>query len=686
MKFLYPEFLFALFALSIPILVHLFNFRRFKRIEFTNVRFLKEIKEETTSRSRLRHLLVLAARLLAIFFLVMAFAQPFIPDKDTPLARTEHAVSIYVDNSFSMEALSREGTLLDDAKRKALEIIDAYNPNDKFQLLTNDFEGRHQRLLTRDEFITLLEEVRISPAFRTADEIISRQAAVFYNLPRTEKTAYLVSDFQKNMVLKDELQADSSLNIRWIPVQASSVANISIDTVYFISPIHRAGEPEELVAKISNNGTEKVENVSLKLLINEEQKSLANLSVEAGETRTDTLRYTPARPGWQEGQVVLTDHPISFDDRYFFSYKIEERIPILLVNEDQVNPYLNAVYKSDPYFRPENTSSSAINYAALSTYRLIILNGLKSISSGLSQELLKYLGSGGSLAVFPASDSDPQSYSDFLGSLNADGLVSLNAIETQVDYINLQHPLFRDVFERTVPNMDLPRVKQHFSLTSRTKTTKEVLMSLKAGGSLLNKYSYRSGKLYLFTVPLNQENTSLPKHFIFVPLMYKMALHSGRDFPLSYYIGTGHALETESVWAGEKNRYRIYKDGFEIIPVVQNTDVNTTLYVSDQVRDAGNYQFAKGEEKLSVFSFNYNRRESDMEFYADDELEKLAEEKNMRVIDPGKRSLRTVIGEVNFGTRLWKVCIILALLFLAVEIVLLRYGNRFFKEKNTGAK
>ncbi|MBS1623579.1 MAG: BatA domain-containing protein, partial [Bacteroidetes bacterium] len=102
MQFLYPSFLFALAALAIPVIIHLFNFRRFKTVYFSNVSFLKEVKEETTSRSRVKHLLVLAARMLAVAFLVLAFAQPFIPKKNTNIASGKKYVSVYVDNSFSM--------------------------------------------------------------------------------------------------------------------------------------------------------------------------------------------------------------------------------------------------------------------------------------------------------------------------------------------------------------------------------------------------------------------------------------------------------------------------------------------------------------------------------------------------------------------------------------------------------
>ena len=165
MQFLYPSFLFALAALAIPIILHLFYFRRFKKVYFTNVRFLKEVKEETSARSKLRNLLVLLMRLLAITFLVLAFAQPFIP-QDVEVKKGEKAVSIFVDNSFSMSALSQDVPLLDKAKQRAREIVQAYAVDDRFQILTNDFEGRHQRLVSKEDALGLIDEIEKTPGVK----------------------------------------------------------------------------------------------------------------------------------------------------------------------------------------------------------------------------------------------------------------------------------------------------------------------------------------------------------------------------------------------------------------------------------------------------------------------------------------------------------------------------------------
>src|ERR1041384_2944175 len=102
MKFANPYFLFALLALAIPIIIHLFNFRKFKRVYFTNVRFLKEVKQDTKAKNKLKNLLILCSRLLAILFLVLAFAQPYIPRDNGAVHTGDKVISVYIDNSFSM--------------------------------------------------------------------------------------------------------------------------------------------------------------------------------------------------------------------------------------------------------------------------------------------------------------------------------------------------------------------------------------------------------------------------------------------------------------------------------------------------------------------------------------------------------------------------------------------------------
>ena len=114
-----PLFLIGLVAIAIPIAVHLFNFRRYRKVYFSNVERLEQLQMETRRQSTLRRLLILAARILAIVFLVLAFARPVVPSKNGATRVGSNDVSVYIDNSFSMGNTDAGGTLLEKAKTKS---------------------------------------------------------------------------------------------------------------------------------------------------------------------------------------------------------------------------------------------------------------------------------------------------------------------------------------------------------------------------------------------------------------------------------------------------------------------------------------------------------------------------------------------------------------------------------------
>src|SRR5215213_3318722 len=264
MSFLFPGFLLALAALSIPILIHLFNFRKFKKVWFTNVRFLREVKLDTQSRSRLKHLLVLTCRILAITFVVLAFARPFIPSATSTTHAARKIISVYIDNSFSMEGIGTNGQLLDEAKRKAHEIAGAYTAGDRFQLLTNDFEVRHQRLVNKEEFESMVDEVQTSASVRKTSEVITRMKDARQSEEKNTDVSHIIcllSDFQKTTSDFSELRTDSAESIYLVPVASQKHSNIYIDTCYFTSPFVQINSPATLLVRMRNTSQDDVQNI-----------------------------------------------------------------------------------------------------------------------------------------------------------------------------------------------------------------------------------------------------------------------------------------------------------------------------------------------------------------------------------------------------------------------------------------
>jgi hypothetical protein len=687
MSFLYPFMLWGLIAVSIPVIIHLFNFRKFRKVYFTNVRFLEELKQQTRKQSKLRHLLVMIARMLAITALVLAFAQPYIPNADNA-ARPDaiSQVNVYLDNSFSMEALTTNGPLLEEARIRAREIAAAYKSSDLFMLTTNEFQARHQRWMSREEFLQMIDEVQVSPSVRTVSEVTARQDESFSDAPGQSRVAYMISDFQLSMADFDRLKPDSLVTTWLVPLRAVRTENLYIDSCWFASPVYQLNQGVKLLARIVNDSETDYEKVPLKLVVNGNQKALASFNIQHGTYHDVELPFTNYEAGIQSATLEISDYPVIFDDKMFLTFDVAGSIPVLAINGGAESPYLNSLFGRDSAFRFVNNSLKNIDYNQLQDYKLVILNELDELSSGLVQELTVYLQNGGTVLVIPSPKANMASYQEFLSSVGSNYYTGFVTEETRVSALDLSNPVFSDVFEkapsgdRGMDNTDLPAVKSFYEISRQMQTSQIAIMSMLNGKAFMTRESAGTGELFLLAVPLEEQFSNFPRHAVFVPALYRIALLSAATDPLYYIIGRDNKIELGSNFQGGDNALRIVAESgdFEFIPGQQSLNRKLSLRIYNQVQKAGHYKLLKGNETLKGLSFNYNRKESAMKFAVQADLEQATGRyslKNIRILADMGKPLSDTIKDMNQGTSLWKLFIILALVFLALEIILLRVWN-----------
>ncbi|MCX6248883.1 MAG: BatA domain-containing protein [Bacteroidetes bacterium] len=685
MVFAQPLFLIALTALAIPVIIHLFNFRKYKKIYFTNVKFIAEIKQETKKRSQLKHLLILLARLLAVACLVFVFAQPYLPSSiRQKKLKGSQAVSIYIDNSFSMEALASGGRLLDEARSKAIEIADACRPSDLFQLLTADFEGRHQRLVSRDEFRTLVEEVKISPAVRSLSEVMKREEDMFSGVRNMNPVAYIISDFQRTTSGVTNVKPDTAISWFFVPVVAAKQNNLFIDTAWFDNPVLQPLQPAKLRVKIRNSSDERLEKIPLQLAINNTQKSVASFAVDPHSETTVVLPFTNNAAGVQSGTLSVPDYPVTWDDKLYLSYPIASAVPILSINGDKPSRFLDALFASDSSFIFRNSGDKQLDFSSFGRYPLIIMNGVKEISTGLRQEFLRYVMNGGNILIFPPDKADLRAYNELLSGFGAPVITSTDTTRLNVSELNTESMIFRDVFERDASgkiilpeNADLPRVLKHYTLNRASKSATEDLMKLQNGQAFLTVTKSGKGQVYLSAVSLDDKASNFPKNSVFVPVLYKIAILSVPAIHLYYSLSADNGIVIENDSLKNKEVYKIRKldSDFESIPETKSNGSVTLIYPRGQIREAGLYEIMEGSRNVEGVAFNYDRRESDLSCYTGDELNALlkrSEVKYFAVLKGKQASLSKQIRDINQGTPLWKYFVLGALACLLAEIMLIR--------------
>ena len=675
MSFAYPEFLFALAAISVPIIIHLFNFRRFKTVYFSDIRFLKDVEVETKSRNQLKNLLILLSRILAIAFLVMAFARPFLPSGDTQTSADSNSVVVYIDNSFSMNAEGEKGNLLEEAKAKAIEVASVYKNGSEIRLLTNDFNPRHFRNLSFEEFKNEVSAVQTSPQLRTFDNVVSRASGI--SDAKSALSLYYLSDFQKSTSTPQSVIKDSLLSIYMLPSEANINTNIYIDSCWFESPSRLPLQPDELKVKVRNSGQENVENVSVKLTLNGVQRAVGTTNISASSFEEITLGFTNAESGLQFAEISLQDFPITYDDKYHLSYDLTSTVNILSINGNSAPKHISNLFNSEGNFNLIEISDGELDYSLLSTIDLLVCNEVPRFSSGMIQELMNYVKDGGSLFILPSESKDRASLNELLLAVGAEQLTALDSADMKVEGVNLQSDIFKNVFTEWQERVDLPSTKKHFTTAIRSSAPSERLLTLANGLPILTAYRKGNGKAYVLASVLRGKWSNFHRHALFVPALYNMAVNSVSSGTSDEIIGSNQLIET---------KYRLENDDIlevenlkgdnSFMPERVSRSTGTGIMVHDQVKKHGHFLLSTQRgDTIQPLSFNYNRLESDLTFLTPIEFAEAAKTAgiiNLELIEGKAESIANRVQEIQNGKQLWRWFLLIVLICLFFEIILIR--------------
>ena len=673
MQFLHPLFLFATAAVLVPVIIHLFYFRRYKKVYFTNVSFLKELKEETAVRSRLRNLLVLILRCLAVIALVLGFAQPFISKKGEETSDQPKFVSIYLDNSLSMTALNEEVDLLERSKETARSIVRAYRNDDQFNVVTNKLDYSSRSLLDKEAALSLIDDINHQANVLQLDEVVEFQKEIFAKTKgQRENVSYLISDFQQGMQAELD-NMDSLAKTYLMPIRSPILNNVSIDSVWFERPVIIQNQASKLFVSVTNHGEGAVENTRLSYTEDGENKPLGQLNIPAGAQITDTIALTFENGGYQHLELQVSDYPVQFDDTFHIAFDVQKIFKVLHLKGNNSDAGSN-VFKSSSQLEVTSVMLSQLDYGRINEYDLVVADELKEMSSGLTSTLDAYLKTGGNVFYIPS----PQPLSSTVINYLADYQIVLGNWDEgkqEVGRVNTQSYIFSGVFENASANFYLPSTSGSYKLSSGR--AKESVMTYRNGLDYLSAFEIGFGNLYVLNAPLQKALNSLSDNpSIFVPMIYKMASSSNEDSALAYTIGRDDivSVKLDKKQSESDGVYAMANGVNEFIPAQQFINGQIELNVYGQLNTAGTYNLEtpKGG-KAAELAYNYDRLESDLEYLTDTELAEIFGNGAEIIGYSLKADLTEIVQENENGMRLWTLFLMLALLFLLGESLILRF-------------
>ncbi len=672
MRFLYPNMLWGLLALLVPILIHLFNFRRHKLVYFSNTAVLRSIQHENAKTRKLKYLVTLLLRCLFIAAIVLAFAFPYRPEKQLNVNAEDNLVGVYVDNSMSMKGQSQRTTMLEDARQSARDLVHQLNPSNRYLLMTNSFEIQNEYPMNQEEMLNQLDRMNPDGAPVALGEVIDRFGMLGRQYGFSTSTLFVYSDFQRNTFDLSAAKADTTMQVVVVPMLPEFKANLYIDSVWLASPIVQVGLTNDLMVRVANQGDKEVKGLPVNFTMNGTVVASTTVDLQKNGSADIAMQFLVDHGGEQRCTVSLTDHPIVFDDTYHFVLRVKPSLSVVELG-DKPSPCA-MVFDDDEQFRYSLMNPSRIDLSTIAQAQLLIVNETAKLNETLQQTLLDAIAEGVSIMVFPSVD-DPKNNNYLYGKLGL-SLVSVDTSATAAEDLALQHAFFSDMILDMPQYPDLPKVKRHVRLKSNGIPTS--LMTMKNGDPLLMEVAAGKGHAFVMATALSHDWSDLSDNAIFVPMMVKAAFVGGQMDRLFYTIGTDKMMALNDL-SLEGDRIFLFANAdrsFELMPASEVRNGKVNLYLNDDMPTTGFYDLLVNDTVNRVTAWNASRLESKMDFVERDAIGPAFEKAGFEVaaiLDTNEFATADLVSAMASQSSLWKVFALIALLALLGEVAVLRF-------------
>lgn len=646
MSFKHPEILYALFALLIPVVIHLFQLQRFVKISFTNVKFLKEIELQTRKSSRLKKLLVLASRMLAFAMLIFAFAEPYFTENNRS---KEQETVVYIDNSLSMQSSSGQTDLLQQIRQ---QIVEHLPQKGNFTLVTND------NVLSDLDRETFKEQVlAIQPTsvpFDAQQKLINLKP----RLQHPEKNIRLLwfSDFQQTS-LNESFPDFSHLNADVVQINNEFTLNIAIDSVYESTKTENA---KELVILLKNSG-QAVENVGVNAVQNSIVLSKTQVSLAQDQEKEVTLRIT-GNPTNVKIQVDIKD-AFQFDNEYVVVFPKTDKIPVLVVSSKP--SFFNRIYTQDEFLVTQK-SIVQLSTPDFEKNHFVVLNEPETIPQNLIPTLQQFVENGGALCFIPHPKADIQNVNTLFQSLAIGILSPTKSDSLLVNTIHFSHPLLRNVFKKEVKNFQYPTVRSAYS---GQFSLEQPILSLSNNQAFVSQFNVKKGQVYWIASSLAPTESNFINSPLVVPIFYNMAIRSGLPQQLAYRIGNENSIKVH-VTLQKDQVITLESEAERFIPEQQIYQDFVTLQTTDKPSKSGFYTILFRDKNIGNIAFNTPKNESNLKFW--NVQEQVQHQKEVRYSNQAKLVLQNWLSGDN-EKNYFRWFVFLALFFVLLEIALIKY-------------
>jgi hypothetical protein len=697
MTFLAPVFLAALAALAIPVIIHLLNFRRPKRVAFSTLAFFRELKQSTIRRLKIKRFLLLMLRVLAVVALVLALSRPYTrPASGLLTSGVPVLYGLVLENGIGMARVDAHGPYIEQARELANGIVEMAREQDRFLIVNTHGELVRPGVLNKSQALQAINAVeagsfgsRISPRFDAAITAIddwAGGASVVYWFTAAGETV--------NQAFTTMVSENESVPLHVIRIGGARLSNTVVTGIDAAGSVAGPGRPFNLEVSVANLGQEPAVNHFVSMEVEGQLTGQYQADIQPGETRTFLFEVIPAHAGDLTGRILLEGDAFTPDNTRYFSISVPDRRQVLLVGEDQSArdvSYLRSVLRAGEQTRSQiGLTTTGINQLAeisdLNQYDAIVLDGLANIPDGIQEILQRFVQSGRGLVFYPSERGSIVSYNRFLSRFNAGEVAgfsgefgSFNPV-TNLGRISEGHPVLDQIFDKPESEeirVDLPSVYYYLRYRSGGDAAAIPILRTALGDPLLLEQRFGNGRLLIYMIGAGPGWSALPGNALFAPLAYRTALMAaGAEVSVRSEHVLGPDLDIvlpfSSPIADIRHEEALYRA--EVRPT-GGGEVNIRFPAVSWV--PGVYSISDGSD-TRLLAVNLDVSESDFRTLSNRELENILKVRfnQVAVYDTGEGSpdaIRADISSAGFGSEVWHWFILLALIFLFAESAVSRW-------------
>jgi hypothetical protein len=543
--FLYPVYLFGLLAASLPILIHLLNRRRLKRIRFPAVRFVLLSQKRISRSYRLRHWLLLALRTLAVVCLALVLANPvFQTGAGLFAAGSPGSLVMLLDNSLSM-SWAGDGKGFEQAKEAARRLITALKDGDRAAIIPTSLSGAGSVRLKSEKDVLLRELEQIEVSDGTANfSVALGKAFELLREPAGQKHVRLITDMGLSgwdqFSISSLKQIDPSIPLTTIRIGGKrQPLNGTIKEIRLGNPTVGVNLPLHLEAIVANFDEVEIRDLLVQLSLGGQNKEQKLVSVPPKGETTVSFQTQLDRAGSHVGQVILKKEGLAGNPRAHFTLEAQDRLRVLVVDGDPqtalvqsetffLNRALNPAGERDSsIFFPTTMIPEGLATANLESYHVVILCNVARIPEGFMAKVENHLRQGGGLMIFSGDRVQLEDYNVKLAqssppllpaAIRARQLVA-EATGEKIEKINLTHPALRVLSDPILQDsVSSARVWGRL----RTSVTGAALISLADGEPLLIEQTVAAGRVLFFTTSADRDWSDLPVKTAYLPLIQSL--------------------------------------------------------------------------------------------------------------------------------------------------------------------